>query len=107
MKRLIISSLSMLLLCCFSINSHAGLTINDADTLYYFAQQCSKKGKTAYMNTQRGWVAYSAQDIAHQYQWMIDSSLIGTGINKKEFLESLKLTRAQRLASAKSYLVCQ
>jgi hypothetical protein len=52
------------MIALITTNSFAGVTLEQGDTMYYFAKQCNEKGKTAYALTDTGqWQAYSAASL--------------------------------------------
>ncbi|MEF9984714.1 MAG: hypothetical protein RR710_09270 [Oscillospiraceae bacterium] len=96
-------------------NSFAGVTLEQGDTMYYFAKQCNEKGKTAYALTDTGqWQAYSAAEVYEQYKYMKSMLTINQFLSttpskatKEDVLAYLDKTRSKRIMAAKSYLACK
>lgn len=89
-----------------SVNTLAAVSLDQGDTMYYFAKEC---GKTAYVSTNSGWQAYSAADVYQEYNYMlkmvsINSLMSGSNnnVSEKDMVNYLKQTRAKRISSAKS-----
>lgn len=113
MKLLKVIAVTVLGLC--SLNSY-GMTLDAMDTFYYFAKNCNAQGKTAYyLNDNGRWQGYSANEIYQQYKYVLDMSSFGSlnsdsapsSVSSNDIQAYLKNTRAQRLAAAKSHLMCQ
>lgn len=92
-----------------SVNTLAAVSLDQGDTMYYFAKECGQKSKTAYVSTNSGWQAYSAADVYQEYNYMlkmvsINSLMSGSNnsVSEKDMVNYLKQTRAKRISSAKS-----
>ncbi|MEF9984724.1 MAG: hypothetical protein RSB02_06880 [Anaerovoracaceae bacterium] len=103
------------MIALITTNSFAGVTLEQGDTMYYFAKQCNEKGKTAYALTDTGqWQAYSAAEVYEQYKYMKSMitinqflSTIPSKVTKGDVLAYLDKTRPKRIKAAKSYLACK
>lgn len=112
MKLLKVIAITVFGMC--SLNSY-GMTLDATDTFYYFAKNCNAQGKTAYYLDDNGrWQGYSASQIYQQYKYMLDISSFGSlnsdsapSVSNNDVQVYLKNTRAQRLAAAKSHLMCK
>ncbi|MCY6412842.1 hypothetical protein QTA56_12015 [Acinetobacter sp. VNH17] len=103
------------MIALITTNSFAGVTLEQGDTMYYFAKQCNEKGKTAYALTDTGqWQAYSAAEVYEQYKYMKSMITINqflsttpSKVTKEDVLAYLDKTRPKRIKAAKSYLACK
>ena len=103
------------MIALITTNSFAGATLEQGDTMYYFAKQCNEKGKTAYALTDTGqWQAYSAAEVYEQYKYMTSMITINqflsttpSKVTKEDVLAYLDKTRPKRIKAAKSYLGCK
>nr|WP_015060779.1 hypothetical protein [Psychrobacter sp. DAB_AL43B]AFF18196.1 hypothetical protein [Psychrobacter sp. DAB_AL43B] len=93
----------------YSVSSIAAVSLDQGDTMYYFAKDCNKKGKTSYGNTDYGWQPYSASDVYQEYKYMLDMVAInslmsgsGNSVSESDMKNYLQKTRAKRISAAQS-----
>ncbi len=102
------------LFAVLSASAYGQASLEDADTMYYFAKKC---GGYAYSKTNNGWQAYSADAIYYQYNYMIDMTSLGSMpmygtskkyVSRKDLRKYLKKTRSKRLRNAvkQHWLTC-
>lgn len=99
----------------FMATNSFATTLEQGDTMYYFAKQCAEKGKRPYALTNSGqWQVYSAEEVRQQYEYMKSMFLIDQVISNRKprispemLTETLDTTRPKRITAAKSYLACK
>ena len=86
----------------YSVSSIAAVSLDQGDTMYYFAKDCNKKGKTSYGNTDYGWQPYSASDVYQEYKYMLD--MVDLKNRRNHLPKELSGGQAQRVAIARALI---
>ena len=69
----------------FMATNSFATTLEQGDTMYYFAKQCAEKGKRPYALTNSGqWQVYSAEEVRQQYEYMKSMFLIDQVISNRK-----------------------